>query len=157
MNENFKIVGVHYVADDYNAQWDNDIYYYKITTNIDINVGDRVYIKNTLKENLAEVVEYFEPNDAEFSSVLDTNRVVVPKRFLKIDLTEILEAEAEMEKLHNLENLMDKKLKEVEKIQKYQLLKEVDPEFSKIYDEFMELRAKISSKNVLELNAPEDK
>lgn len=157
MNENFKIVGVHYVADDYNTQWDNDIYYYKITNNIDISVGDRVYIKNTVKENLAEVVEYFESNDAEFSSVLDTNRVVVPKRFLKIDLTEILEAEAEMEKLHNLENLMDKKLKEVEKIQKYQLLKEVDPEFSKIYDEFMELRTKISSKNVLELNAPEDK
>lgn len=157
MNENFKIVGVHYVADDYNTQWDSDIYYYKITNNIDINIGDRVYIKNTVKENLAEVVEYFEPNDAEFNSVLDTNRVITPKRFLKIDLTEILEAEAEMKKLHNLENLMDKKLKEVEKIQKYQLLKEVDPEFSKIYDEFMELRAKISSKNVLELNAPEDK
>lgn len=157
MNENFKIVGVHYVADDYNTQWDSDIYYYKITNNIDINIGDRVYIKNTVKENLAEVIEYFEPNDAEFSLVLDTKRVVVPRRFLKIDLTEILEAEAEMEKLHNLENLMDKKLKEVEKIQKYQLLKEVDSEFSKIYDEFMELRAKISSKNVLELNAPEDK
>lgn len=157
MNENFKIVGVHYVADGYNTQWDNDIYYYKITNNIDISIGDRVYIKNTVKENLAEVVEYFEPNDTEFSSVLDTNRVITPKRFLKIDLTEILEAEAEMEKLHNLENLMDKKLKEVEKIQKYQLLKEVDPEFNKIYDEFMELRAKISSKNVLELNAPEDK
>lgn len=157
MNENFKIVGVHYVTDDYNTQWDSDIYYYKITNNIDINVGDRVYIKNTVKENLAEVVEYFEPNDTEFSLVLDTKHVVTPKRFLKIDLTEILEAEAEMEKLHNLENLMDKKLKEVEKIQKYQLLKEVDPEFSKIYDEFMELRAKISSKNVLELNAPEDK
>lgn len=157
MNENFKIVGVHYVADDYNTQWDNDIYYYKITNNIDINVGDRVYIKNTVKENLAEVVEYFEPNDTEFNLVLDTNRVVVPRRFLKIDLTEILEAEAEMEKLHNLENLMDKKLKEVEKIQKYQLLKEVDPEFSKIYDEFMELRTKINSKNILELNAPEDK
>lgn len=157
MNENFKIVGVHYVADDYNTQWDNDIYYYKITNNIDINVGDRVYIKNTVKENLAEVIEYFEPDDAEFSLILDTNRVVVPKRFLKIDLTEILEAEAEMEKLHSLENLMNKKLKEVEKIQKYQLLKEVDPEFGKIYDEFMELRTKINNKNVLELNAPEDK
>ena len=157
MNENFKIVGVHYVANGYNTQWSNDIYYYKITTNIDINISDRVYIKNTLKENLAEVVEYFEPGDAEFNLILDTNQAVVPKRFLKIDLTEILEAEAEMEKLHSLENLMDKKLKEVEKIQKYQLLKEVDPEFSKIYDEFMELRTKINNKNVLELNAPEDK
>ena len=157
MNENFKIVGVHYVANGCNTQWSNDIYYYKITTNIDINISDRVYIKNTLKENLAEVVEYFEPGDAEFNLILDTNQAVVPKRFLKIDLTEILEAEAEMEKLHSLENLMDKKLKEVEKIQKYQLLKEVDPEFSKIYDEFMELRTKINNKNVLELNAPEDK
>ena len=45
---------------------------------------------------------------------------------------------------------MDERIKSIEKIQKYEILKDLDPGFAAIYDEFKKLNTELNSSNLIE-------
>ena len=151
MNESkFKVVGVNYVGDNYKEAWSSDIYYYKISSSIDVKVDDRVYIKNQLKENLARVAEIVE--DSEDDLFKDSYKT--PQRFLVLDLSQFLEVEAKYDRIREIESIMDKKVKQIEKLQKYEILKDLDPSVGEILDELKQLKLETSN-NIL-IEAPKE-
>lgn len=151
MNESkFKVVGVNYVGDSYKVAWSSDIYYYKISSSIDVKVDDRVYIKNQLKENLARVAEIIE--DSEDDLFRDSYKI--PQRFLVLDLSQFLEVEAKYDRIREIESIMDKKVKQIEKLQKYEILKDLDPSVGEILDELKQLKLETSN-NIL-IEAPKE-
>lgn len=152
MNKDFKVVGVRFVGDDFDEQWTSNIYYYKISADIEVKVDDRVYIKNLIKENLGKVEEVLE--DSDDTLYMKTERI--PQRFLVIDLSEILEIEAKYKRLNELQNLMDEKVKSIEKLQKYEILKDLDPTFSDIYDEFKKLQLETNQNKLIEAPKSEE-
>lgn len=152
MNKDFKIVGVRFAGDDFDEQWTSNVYYYKISADIEVKVDDRVYIKNSIKENLGKVEEVLEYSD----DTLYMKTEKIPQRFLVIDLSEILEVEAKYKRLNELQNLMDEKVKSIEKLQKYEILKDLDPTFSDIYDEFKKLQLETNQNKLIEAPKSEE-
>ncbi len=146
-----QLVGIKFVGDDLSTQWDSDIYYYEVNGNIPLEVEDRVYIKTNYKENLAKVCEIILEEDTDdFEAVKHELHARTPLRFLKIDLSEILKAEAKYKKLRELEKAMDKKVKSIERIQKYEILKEYDPDFAQVFEEYKNLFNEIQDVNLIE-------
>lgn len=149
--ENFKVVGVNYVGDNYKEAWSSDIYYYKINNSIDIKIDDRVYIKNSYKENLAKVTEIIEDiND----DIVVNQSYRTPQRFLVLDLSKFLETEAKFDRIREIESIMDKKVKQIEKLQKYEILKDLDPSVGEILEELKQL--KIETSNSILIEAPKE-
>lgn len=152
-----QLVGIVFVGDDLSTQWDSNVYYYEVNGNIPLEVEDRVYVKTNYKENLAKVREIILEEDTDnFETVKHEVRARTPLRFLKIDLSEILKIEAKYKKLHDLEKAMDKKIKAVEKIQKYEILKEYDPDFAQVFEEYKNLSNEIQNVNLLEASNSQD-
>lgn len=149
--ENFKVVGVNYVGDSYKVAWSSDIYYYKINSSIDVKIDDRVYIKNSYKENLAKVVEVITDLDDD---VIINQSYKTPQRFLVLDLSKFLETEAKFDRIREIESIMDKKVKQIEKLQKYEILKDLDPSVGEILDELKQLKMETSN-NIL-IEAPKE-
>lgn len=152
-----QLVGIVFVGDDLNTQWDSNVYYYEVNGNIPLEVEDRVYVKTNYKENLAKVCEIILEEDTDnFETVKHEVRARTPLRFLKIDLSEILKAEAKYKKLRDLEKAMDKKVKSIEKIQKYEILKKYDPDFAQVFEEYKNLSNEIQNVNLLEAPSSQD-
>ena len=152
-----QLVGIVFVGDNLSTQWDSDIYYYEVNGNIPLEIEDRIYIKTNYKENLAKVCEIILEEDTEdFEAVKHELHARTPLRFLKIDLSEILKVEAKYKKLHDLEKAMDKKVKSIEKIQKYKILKKYDPDFAQVFEEYKNLSNEIQNVNLLEAPISQD-
>ena len=152
-----QLVGIVFVGDNLSTQWDSDIYYYEVNGNIPLEIEDRIYIKTNYKENLAKVCEIILEEDTDdFEAVKHELRARTPLRFLKIDLSEILKVEAKYKKLHDLEKAMDKKVKSIEKFQKYEILQKYDPDFAEVFEEYKNLSNEIQNVNLLEAPISQD-
>lgn len=152
-----QLVGVAFVGDNLSTQWDSNIYYYEVNGNIPLEIEDRIYIKTNYKENLAKVCEIIlEENTDDFEAVKHELHARTPLRFLKINLSEILKVEAKYKKLHDLEKAMDKKVKSIEKIQKYEILQKYDPDFAEVFEEYKNLSNEIQNVNLLEAPNSQD-
>lgn len=145
-NKKFKVVGVRFVGDEFDENWTDSVYYYKISDSIEVKEDDRVYIKNSVKENLAKVEEVLDYSEDD----IYVKSYKVPQRFLVIDLSEILAVESKYQRLSELNKIMDEKVKSIEKLQKYEILKDLDPSFASIYEEFKELQTALNSNNLIE-------
>lgn len=145
-NKKFKVVGVRFVGDEFDENWTDSVYYYKISDSIEVKEGDRVYIKNSVKENLAKVEEVLDYSEDD----IYVKSYKVPQRFLVIDLSEILAVESKYQRLSELNKIMDEKVKSIEKLQKYEILKDLDPSFASIYEEFKELQTALNNNNLIE-------
>ena len=152
-----KIIELAY-RPDYRHEFDyNETYFYKVSEAeyAEVEVDDRIYIKNGRGEQLGIVVSIIEPTDLNYAEYF---RVAVrPIRFAKIDITEILKKEALQEKVRALENQMQEALKEIEKEQKYKILADCNPQFKELYESYNSIRSQLSGNILLEASNSEEK
>lgn len=145
-----QIVRVNFADYRTSDKWSNNDYYYYVDDSIKLGKDDRVYIKNQLGENLAKVADVYNEDTAFYNEP----EVRTPQRFLKIDLSEILAIEAKYERIREIEKAMDKKVKSIEKLQRYKLLEELDPSVSPMLEELKKL--KLETSNTILIDSPKE-
>ena len=145
-----QIVRVNFADYRTSDKWSTNDYYYYVDDSIKLGKDDRVYIKNQLGENLAKVADVY----SEDTVFYNEPEVRTPQRFLKIDLSEILVIEAKYERIREIEKAMDKKVKSIEKLQRYKLLEELDPSVSPMLEELKKL--KLETSNTILIDSPKE-
>lgn len=111
----------------------NSPYHYALYDN-DIKIGDQILVSGTCK-NVLTVDEIITLEEAETRC----SKAIISEVICKVDLTNYNQRVANRKKAEELKKKMDKRISEMDEINKYIMYAEQDAELSNMLDEYKSL------------------
>ena len=163
IGDNEKILGVVYQNNSWSKR---NVYYYIVEREFKVpEHGIIVLQPNIYQENFSGnmpddfklqwvfVVEEIDPSINDGAFVIDTSKINDAKRpffYATVDLTRYFDSVKKISRKFELEKVMNKAARKVEKLAKYKAVAELDPSLKDIFDEYVNI---VSEENKKLLNS----